>query len=187
MTHSDWLEIAARINDLWPHQRLPPNAIAAAFTVLEDLAAEQVAAAVEVLARDGREFPPPAGVIRRRVVELGESGIVWAEVWNEIKRRISSHGYYQIPSPEVWSTVEVADLVRLIGWEHICTTTDPESVVEAQCREKFEQLRARNRQDAAVAGMPSAGLRRLNEAGLRPVSEALAKVAERRALPVKAK
>ena len=119
--------------------------------------------AVDAIALDGIEFPPQAGRIRRKVVELSEGAQLWGEAWHEVRVAVQRYGCYHDPDDIRWSTDDVRDLVALKGWEYLCTTTDPASVVEAQCRDLWETIRARRRDDASYSCLPPAGFRRLQE------------------------
>jgi hypothetical protein len=161
MTHQEWLRIGAHLNKMWPHHPIPPATIGEWYPYVAELDAQQVRAAVDAFVLDGIPFPPTVGQIRAKVVELGDEPQLWGEAWQEIQRQIGLLGVYHDPATIPWSTRDVGDVVQLKGWEYLCTTTDPVSVVEAQCRELWESIRARRRQDASYACLPDAGLRRL--------------------------
>jgi hypothetical protein len=165
MTHQEWLRIAAHINKMWPQHPIPPVTVAEWYPYLAELAAEQTRVAVDAFVLDGSAFPPTVGQIRAKLVELGDEPQLWGEAWQEVQRQIAQCGVYQNQESIEWSTPDVEELVRLKGWEYLCTTTDPTSVVEAQCRELWESIRARRRQDASYACLPEAGLRRLTGLG----------------------
>lgn len=167
MTPQEWLRVCSRINKVWPHQPVPPPTVDAWYQLLQDLDGEQVAVAVDAIALDGAEFPPHAGRIRRKLVELSDPAQLWGEVWHEVQAAAMRFGGYRDPDEITWSTEDVRELVRLKGWEYLCTTTDPSSVVEAQCRDLWEAIRARRRDDDAYAGLPGAGLRRMADRGAR--------------------
>ncbi len=161
MTKAEWLRISAHISTMWPHQPTLPAAVAESYTLLADLTAEQVRTAVDALHLDGREFAPSAGHIRQKIADLEEPSQVWGEVWSEIQHAISAFGSYYNHEAIPWSTPNVAELVGLKDWGYLCTTTDPQSVVEAQTRELWESLRARRVQNRAYEPLHAAGLRRL--------------------------
>ena len=161
MTQQEWLRIGAHMNKMWPHQPIPPATVAEWFPYLAELDAAQVRCAVDAFVLDGTSFPPTVGQIRVKVTELGDDPQLWGEAWQEVQRQIALHGVYDDAAAIEWSTEDVAELVRLKGWPYLCTTTDPVSVVEAQCRELWESIRHRRRQDLVYACLPDAGLRRL--------------------------
>ena len=172
MTPQEWLRICSRMNNIWPHQPVPPSTVDAWYRLISDLDGDQVAVAVDAIALDGSEFPPQAGRIRRKVVELSDPSQLWGEAWHEVQAAVQRHGCYHDPQQIPWSTADVRDLVALKGWEYLCTTTDPASVVEAQCRDLWETIRARRRDDASYSCLPPAGLRRLlDRTPHRPSSE----------------
>jgi Loader and inhibitor of phage G40P len=168
MTPQEWLRVCSRISKVWPHQPVPPPTVDAWYQLLADLDGDQVAVAVDAIALDGAEFPPQAGRIRRKVVELSDAAQLWGEAWHEVQEAVWRYGSYHNPGEIPWSTEDVRELVRLKGWEYLCTTTDPGSVVEAQCRDLWETIRARRRDDASYAILPPAGLRRLVGRAPRP-------------------
>ena len=151
MTPAEWLRISAHINTTWPHQPTLPTAVAEAYDLLSDLDVDVIARAVEALALDGREFTPSAGQIRKKVAEMQEPREIWGEVWYEIQRAVSRYGNYHDADTIDWSSSNVAELVRLKGWLYLCTTTDPQSVVEAQARQTWEELRDRRIRDKSYA------------------------------------
>jgi hypothetical protein len=177
MTQQEWLRTGAHVNKMWPHHPIPPPTIAEWYPYLADLDGAQVRTAVDAFVLDGTAFPPTVGQIRAKVVELADEPQLWGEAWLEIQHRIGRFGTYADPDVIDWSTEDVRELVRLKGWEYLCTTTDPVSVVEAQCRELWDSIRARRRQDSAYACLPDAGLRRLAEirerASLTPIGQLL--------------
>ncbi|MGH7881645.1 MAG: hypothetical protein ACREN8_01880 [Candidatus Dormibacteraceae bacterium] len=161
MTQSEWLRLGAHLNKMWPHHPIPPPTIAEWYPYLQDMSSAAVQTAVDAFIFDGRPFPPTVGQIRAKVVELSDPPQLWGEAWLEIQSQVRLNGSYSDSESISWSTDDVAEVVRLKGWSYLCTTTDPSSVVEAQCRELWESIRSRRRQDACYACLPDAGLQRL--------------------------
>lgn len=161
MTQQEWLRIGAHMNKMWPHHPIPPATVAEWYPYLAELDPAQVRCAVDAFVLDGTPFPPTVGQVRVKVTELGDDPQLWGEAWQEIQRQIALRGVYEDAEAIEWTTEDVRDVVRLKGWLYLCTTTDPVSVVEAQCRELWESLRTRRRQDEVYACLPDAGLRRL--------------------------
>jgi hypothetical protein len=80
MTGQEWDVIVALITANWPHS-LPPNESFDKWgEELADLDGDQVYVAVETIARDGRDFPPYAGHIRREVTRLTLDAPDWGDV-----------------------------------------------------------------------------------------------------------
>lgn len=89
MKQSEWVsDVVRRINANWPHQTVPDPALAKWYDDLREMEVRDVVAAVEALYRDGREFPPNGGMIRRKAVELAADAPEWAEVWLWVGRYI---------------------------------------------------------------------------------------------------
>lgn len=78
MKQSEWLEIAARISALWPHQPMSKPTAAAGWDLLSRYPAAEVLAAVHLIAVSGERFPPTPGQIVARIVK--RSGIPWQRV-----------------------------------------------------------------------------------------------------------
>jgi hypothetical protein len=177
MEPEEWLEIAARISRIWPNQPIQDDTAAEWYRLLADLDAAQVDSTISVLAMTER-FPPPAGVIRSKLAELALDAPEWGAVWAEIQAAIRAIGFYgvlaegklkgSIQQPGggydefVWSSPLVEELVRLVGWQELCTyDIEQERTFEAQVRNKYLSLAERAKQDKAWAGIPASGLPRL--------------------------
>lgn len=85
MTAQEWLDIAATIQARWPNVELPVATLEQWGNDLLDLPADQVAATVDVMYREGREFAPNAGLIRKRLVELLLDPPEWGEVLEQLR------------------------------------------------------------------------------------------------------
>jgi hypothetical protein len=163
MTRSEWLRIAARLMKLWPHQTIPDDALAEWYQLLADIPADAVNAAVTALATSGREFPPPAGVIRAKATELARPSVTFEQAWSEIHRCISAIGIYREEAAldALRSVPLAAELVTAMGgWKQVCLggpdeyrATDP-GVWRSQAEHAFKALAAQRRDDFAVAGLP---------------------------------
>lgn len=163
MTRAEWVRLSARIMRLWPHQVIPDDALAEWYSLLGDLDAHSVNVAVTALATAGREFPPPAGVIRAKVAELADRGATFEECWATIHRAIAAHGIYR--AEEAMAALQreppAAELVlRMGGWRQVCLggpneyeTTNP-GVWRSQAEHAFRALAEQRRADRSVAELP---------------------------------
>ena len=153
-----WLEAAAAINDLWPDKPLPPYTVTSGYALLRELKEPLVLAAIAVLIREGREFPPVPGIIYAKAVEMAEGHAVWAEVWHEVMTAVSHHGHGKDPASLEWSSDLVYELVTTSGWHELCTGNIADlPIVEAQWRNKYEALRRRRKESMLIraAGLPA--------------------------------
>lgn len=176
MTVNEWRRLVVRMNIQWPYHPVEEKTRNEWFKYVHDLPTEQVAVALEAYVLDGERFPPHGGMLRKKVAELAtDDGATWAQVWAEIGRAVSLHGFYRDPDEWPWSSPLVAELVRLVGWQRLCSSTDSETTLEAQCREKWLALKRQALEDRSFAGMQGAGLKRLEarRGGMTAVGDVL--------------
>jgi hypothetical protein len=177
MKRSEWLELVELIGNLWPGHAYPPGTVAAGWEMVQGLDAGEVRAAVMRESATKREFPPPVGALRADVAELADDAPAWGAVWNEIMVRIVEVGYYADLTEDgnlvregvltTWTHPLIGGLVKMVGWKELCTAPLSElRTFEAQCRNKYEAIARRRLEDAGYAGLPTAGLKRL-ERGAR--------------------
>lgn len=194
MTHSEWLEIAADVCDMWPNQPWPDATIAAYFADVQDLSAEQVRVAARALLRDGREFPPTAGILRQKVTELALDVPDWGEVRLHMGRLVSSgmlgtayEGHAgnatRLNRALAATPPAVAEFVRHVGPRQLADGFSEEGDDEARLRRKWEVFVARALRDASYVGLPSAELPGIERAHKRnpapvPFARALRAAAE---------
>jgi hypothetical protein len=152
MTESEWLEITADMEDIWPRHPLPERTIEAWYKLLAPLPASVVAAAVHELALAGREFPPPVGQIYQtatRADQLREPFDALAEL-EQACRKI---GAYQ-PAPNFDDPV-LAELVTRWCWERLCHSDMRDGMFRAQWRDEYTACARRHvddRRRALAAG-----------------------------------
>lgn len=83
---------------LWPSADLgETDAVNAYYKELHEFDRAEVLAAIRALARDGREFVPPPGLVRRRLLELGLDAPDWATVKHHFIERRRSVGKWECP------------------------------------------------------------------------------------------
>lgn len=70
MEREEWIEVVKLLRAYWPQAALPDETIAVWFVDVEELEHEQVRAALHAFAREGREFPPTGGMLRKKALEL---------------------------------------------------------------------------------------------------------------------
>lgn len=63
LVRADFLRIAALVGELWPGQAWPPGTINAAYEMFLPLQFRSIEAAVREIAKEGRSFAPPPGVV----------------------------------------------------------------------------------------------------------------------------
>lgn len=183
MNRAEWSEIAGIMTANWPHQVIPDASLAKFYEDLRDLPAEQVHAGVEAVYRSGAAFPPNGAQIRRQIIDLNLDLPTWGEVWNQIMHAVGKFGTWNEDKAQdelgVFHPLAL-QLVREVGFRSICLCEDPLTVLEAQCRRKWEQMTARVERDGMLTGLPSGGLRTLERVngGPRLLAEAMEEVFE---------
>lgn len=84
MTFAEWKRIASEMTAMWPKGRIAERAGQRYFADLAELPEPTVRAAVEVLYREGREWPPTGAQIRAKVAELTIDAPDWSEALAQI-------------------------------------------------------------------------------------------------------
>lgn len=181
MNAVEWKPIAAKMVRRWFHvDWAKATQVGVLDQYLEDLAdlpADQVAVAIEVLAREGREFPPPAGLIRERVNELAIDAPEWGEVCRAIARgcSLSAQRYHDGETYDDRAEFLAAqhpvvrDFVNAVGWREAALSGSDDRTAQAQVREKYLGFVRRMGRDAAFAGLPAAGLAAIARANGEPL------------------
>jgi len=174
MKTSEWLKIAAVIRERWPHSPLPLESVARFGEDLADLPTEHVVAAVEAIYREGREFAPNGGIIRRKVAELSLGAPDWGTVLRELARiggkstntyrgRDDAEGN-PIFEDDRTAALEAADplireFVMSIGWAQIRAVESGSD--EARLRDKWRAFCDRVQREVILTGIPAGDLREL--------------------------
>jgi hypothetical protein len=136
MTGPEVVQLFALISTYWPNFHVPNRAEAAqAFReawlrLLGDLDNAAVVAAVDSLAAEARDFPPPPGVIRNRAVQLqagpGVPGV--DEAWAEVQAEIGRVGWTVALDPSrrpQFSHPSITAAVEAMGWQTLCESENP--------------------------------------------------------------
>jgi hypothetical protein len=82
---AEWIGAVQTIRALWPNAEIPDVTIAAWYEEVADIELEHAVAAIRTFARDGAEWPPTGGKIRRRVAELLLDPPDWGEVLEQLR------------------------------------------------------------------------------------------------------
>ena len=134
MTLDEFSRCIALVDAYWPHgtRAWTPEALQAWESLLLDLEAVHVAAAIQALAADGREWPPPPGAVRRRCLDL-VSGLpsgdeAWGEIVEQIRKvgilrgqTITSNGRSWTAQLE-WSHPLIGEVADHLGWAELCAS-----------------------------------------------------------------
>lgn len=123
MRPTDWAAVALEVHALWPQARWDEVTVERAGALVADLDGRLVLAAVHTLAAEGREFPPPPGVIRSRAVELASADTApdVDQAWAEVRGAMATVGSWGVPE---LSHPAVAATVDAMGWKTLCRSED---------------------------------------------------------------
>lgn len=173
MTFEQTCQLVAGVQALWPHIALADDTPGVWHSLLEPFELADAEQAVRELAVQGREFPPPVGVLVKALADRATDIPEWDEAWAEIHRLIRRYGSYELPPEDAFSHPVIAAFARP-AWQELCMGpapgTDGHPTHEAQQREAYKAMRARASRDTAltaVAAPRRSTLRRLDELGLR--------------------
>ncbi len=189
MSAAEWARILTIMGDRWPSSATFADEHHAAqmFADLRDLPGDQVATAVEVLHRSGREWAPGAGQIRAQLVDLALDAPPWSEVRSLLARPQtvnapqtgcescggSTFRLDEDRNEAVPCECRVERLNRAKEAHHplvaaFLERTDPgdlrelhDPVRNAQARDAYREFVGRASEDSRLEGVESAGLRRL--------------------------
>jgi len=162
---SDWIEVVQLMTALWPHSEITEVTTKAWYEAVSDLPKDQLIVAVTAMAREGREFAPTGGMIRQRVLQLREDAPQWGMVWRWLRKA-------QMKAPALASDPDLreeylcvnghvlaAEFMASIGWPPPEEWTDDN--LESRLRRKYEEWCRDRNEGKTLAGLPAAGLARL--------------------------
>lgn len=135
MTPENIATLMTRLSLTWPNFHLPSDPATLAVMVevwcgeLDGLTHPEGVQAVQSLSAEGRDFPPPVGMIRKRALELrqqvtGEGVPNEAEAWAEVKSLIARRGWPAPPQVEHCSHPTVHRAITAMSWSALCESTN---------------------------------------------------------------
>lgn len=142
MTKHEWAAICADLQATWPGVELRPATVAIWWEDVAELDATVVRAALVSYRRDGREFPPTGGMLRKRAGELAGTSAppdpdkAFALV-NEAIRRLP--GEFNSEARQTWLEYRdprAAEVARIVGWDYL-RGTGPDEYHEPSVRRAF--------------------------------------------------
>lgn len=93
-----------------------------------------------------------------------EGQLAFDQAWMEIRSKMARYGYNKVPE---WSTPELAELVKTIGWRNLtCCQDDNIGTMRAQCRDMYKSICDRKTKREAneyYLGLNSQGLLGIGE------------------------
>lgn len=175
MNEREWSGVVAVMTANWPHQLPPKESLAKWGRDLAEFPADQVLTTVEVLYREGREFPPNGAQIRAKLVDLASDELDWSEAWELVREAGRKFGLGgRCPEALEWieqQSLPTAIAAKRMGVREVTAyTIENESTARAQFRDTYREVVHRKRAGELYAGLPSAGLARL-EGGERTSQE----------------
>ena len=154
MTRDEFIRIAQWMQAHWyAGSVIPDGALAVYASAFADSAAEDVQAAVEALAREGRARMPTAGEIVAMLIRLEIDPPAWGEV-APILQRAAALGDSYVTFPEgdgpgvrcdpraefvARQHGLIQSFVRTVGWDALKAWEPGNTTAEAQFRRKWEE------------------------------------------------
>jgi hypothetical protein len=178
----EWLEIAAELRARWPAATFPKASVLVYFKDLEDLDAVHVRAAIAAHDRAGDRFPPTAGQIRSRVIELTRDDPEWTDALGGLRRLVGAGwgGPYHAISESTargtgaWRPIldALPDAVRAFaaacGSSQVYLAMNEEGGGEARLRDKWKAFVGQAKRDAGLVGLEAPGLSALERINREP-------------------
>lgn len=151
---AEFAKIIAMVAALYPSQfKATKTTVDAYYSILCDLPIELLKAAVLHICGEGREWPPPAGVIRATafsLIEHNEGAITAGEAWQEARRILGDPSRYypgiNAPDADEFSDTAIYATVQAVGALDIVST--PENAIyttRARFMDTFETIKDRQR------------------------------------------
>lgn len=135
MTPENIASLMTRLTMTWPNFRIPTDPDTAAVMIqvwcdeLDQISQAEAIQAVKSLSAEGRDFPPPVGMIRKRALELRQqiTGVGVpneAEAWAEVKHLIARRGWPSPPQPADCSHPAIHRAITAMSWSALCESTN---------------------------------------------------------------
>lgn len=141
MNDNEIAKLVGLVHTLWPTFEAMPETVPAWRLILRDLDYEPAKTAVIGLSTDGREFPPPVGMIRQRTLKaLGHGAPDVDQAVEEVMGAATYLGFARQPT---WTHPAIADAVRAVGWDYVCYEPN-QPAVRAHLRQAYESAAARH-------------------------------------------
>ena len=122
MTRAEALELFALLAAAYPKDPMTEPQIALYVTLLAPYETEAVRDAVLMHIQESPWFPKVSDLVSR--LTAGHTDTV-DQAWQEVMHQIRAVGYYGTPT---WSSEVLAEAVRAIGWQELCTSPHIEMV-----------------------------------------------------------
>lgn len=130
MTREEVVQLVEVIAGLWPNApRYQANHMKGFYLLLKDCELEQVEAALAAIAAEGEAFPPVAGQIYKRVMDISDPTPEWGAAWQEALDWVRKHGWPDPPKPDSFSHPAIYVAVMRIGYEELCQSKTSEAGV----------------------------------------------------------
>lgn len=170
MTADEWDTITVELLALWPNREVPERSFDLWFNDLSEFEAENVEAAMLALYRDGREWAPNGAQIRNKLIELRSDSGDWSAAYRLACEAAQSHGGAEYGGLSWLQDRDplVAQVAEHYGWRDFCLSDAPDTTRRAQFRSIFEEVHGSAERHERYRGIPSAGLKVLEQANAGP-------------------
>lgn len=145
------LKILTAFLKIYPSSRLDEQGIVMYLRLLSSVSAAELQIAMQKIARNCKFFPSVAEIIQsveqiRQALNPASRIPSVDEAWGEVTIQIREAYPYRKPK---FSTQEITDTVRNMGWSMICETpTGDMNIVRAHFRDIYQNMLKRKRERA---------------------------------------
>lgn len=179
MTRQELAGLLGKLVDAWPNAKWDdtnrPGAVMDNYAEqLLPLDAAQVHVAIVAEIRKGGDFPPTAGKLYRRVIELQLDAPTWTEAHRWLQR-YNQIGFHQMGEPVPARRIDsrrlrdempplVSEFITVVGGGHLYDALDGGNA-EARMRDKYAEFIRDKVEQKTLVGLPTVpGLRKLERA-----------------------
>lgn len=172
MTPAEFASIMEKIVLRWPmvswDERAESGAVSLMGDDLSDLPGDKVAIAAEAYFREGNEWPPTAGQLRRKVCELDIDAPEWIEVSKAIRRCTAYLNEADREARLAQTHPLVRAFVRAAGWKTLEAVGWGDNISEGRARKAWLDFVKRVEREATYVGLPASGLPALERLSHEP-------------------
>ena len=167
MNQEEFSHCLAALEACWPNTVRPwsPGTVQTWEGLWMDLDVAAVLVAIQALATDGREFPPPPGLVRQQVIQLKMDLPTADEAWGEVRKQIAAvgslrgtvrwQGKQDILIEPRWSNPLIGRVADNFGWDELCQSENPDAT-RAHFMQMWREAVGRQRSEQARTPMAAA-------------------------------
>ena len=143
MNRKDTATVCAILKAAFPVWNTTPETIELYHEMLKDIPADVALRAVQDWVLTSEKFPTIAGIRKKCAEVSGVLSPTASEAWAEVQEIAERFGIYQAELRPRWSHDLIRQVVKTIGYYHICQT-DNINTTRAQFNKMYNELREKS-------------------------------------------